>query len=104
MQLRAGLDGAVVHPARPYLGRYLSRVAALTAERRSELCATCHTLFTQALDPQGTVVGELPEQVPYQEWLHSAFRGARSCQSCHMPAVAEKVRISSVFGEPREGF
>ncbi|MEQ1911648.1 MAG: hypothetical protein ABMA15_22715, partial [Vicinamibacterales bacterium] len=36
--------------------------------RASELCATCHTLLTQALDAQGRVVGELPEQVPYQEW------------------------------------
>jgi hypothetical protein len=72
--------------------------------RSSELCATCHTLFTQALDARGEVVGELPEQVPYQEWLHSAYKDTRSCQSCHMPAVAEKVPITSVFGEPREGF
>ena len=72
--------------------------------RSSELCATCHTLFTQALDADGTVIGELPEQVPYQEWQHSAYKETRSCQSCHMPAVAEKVPITSVFGEPREGF
>jgi hypothetical protein len=72
--------------------------------RASELCATCHTLLTQALDSQGKVVGELPEQVPYQEWLHSEFKTTRSCQSCHMPAVKEKVPITTVFGEPREGF
>src|SRR4029078_6361006 len=30
--------------------------------RQSELCATCHTLITKALDPQGKVIGELPEQ------------------------------------------
>ena len=52
--------------------------------RSSELCATCHTLFTQALDTEGRVVGELPEQVPYQEWLHSAYKDTRSCQSCHI--------------------
>jgi hypothetical protein len=72
--------------------------------RSSELCATCHTLMTKALDAQGAVIGELPEQVPYQEWLHSDYRTTRSCQSCHMPVVTEPVRITSVFGEPRDGF
>ncbi len=72
--------------------------------RSSELCATCHTLITETLDAQGTVVAEFPEQVPYQEWLHSRYSNTRSCQSCHMPVVAEDVPISSVFGEPREGF
>ncbi|MEO8259034.1 MAG: hypothetical protein ABI868_16930 [Acidobacteriota bacterium] len=72
--------------------------------RASELCATCHTLITQALDAQGKVIGELPEQVPYQEWLHSDYQATRSCQSCHMPQVKEDVPITSVFGEPRAGF
>ena len=72
--------------------------------RASELCATCHTLITQALDAQGKVIGELPEQVPYQEWLHSDYKETRSCQSCHMPVVKEEVPITSIFGEPREGF
>ncbi len=69
----------------------------------SELCATCHTLYTQALDPAGKVVGELPEQVPYQEWLHSEYKTTRSCQACHMPVVKEDVPITSTFGEPRQG-
>ena len=72
--------------------------------RSSELCATCHTLITKALDAQGKVIGELPEQVPYQEWLHSEFKETKSCQSCHMPVVTEDVPISSVFGEMRQGF
>jgi hypothetical protein len=72
--------------------------------RTSELCATCHTLLTQALDAAGNVIGELPEQVPYQEWLHSDYRQTRTCQSCHMPVVKEDVPITSVFGEPRPGF
>jgi hypothetical protein len=71
--------------------------------RQSEMCATCHTLYTKALGPDGKVVGELPEQVPYLEWRHSAFRTERSCQSCHMPVVTEPTRVSSVLGEPREG-
>jgi len=72
--------------------------------RLSEVCATCHTLYTRALGPQGKVVGELPEQMPYQEWLHSDFKDRQSCQSCHMPVVKDAVPITPVFGEPREGF
>lgn len=72
--------------------------------RQSELCATCHTLITHALDREGSVIGELPEQVPYQEWLHSEYRGTKSCQDCHMPVVETPTPIASVLGEPREGF
>jgi hypothetical protein len=72
--------------------------------RSSELCATCHTLLTKALDAQGHVIGELPEQVPYQEWVHSKYKDATSCQDCHMPKVLEDVPITSVLGEPRPGF
>jgi hypothetical protein len=71
--------------------------------RRSELCASCHTLFTQAFDPDGRAVGRLPEQVPFLEWQHSAYNTQRSCQDCHMPPVAEPTPITSVLGEPREG-
>jgi len=71
--------------------------------RESEMCATCHTLLTKTLGPGGKEIGELPEQVPYQEWLHSEYRTARSCQSCHMPQVAEDVPITSVAGQPRTG-
>src|SRR5688572_4766120 len=80
--------------------------------RQSELCATCHTLYTEAFGPNGEVVGSLPEQMPYLEWRHSAFalepgplaanaEGGRTCQSCHMPEV-QSVPIASVLGEPRE--
>jgi hypothetical protein len=71
--------------------------------RQSEVCATCHTLFTQALGPGGAVVGRLPEQTPYQEWLHSDFRNTQSCQACHMPAVQEPAPITRVFGALRDG-
>ena len=70
--------------------------------RSSELCATCHTLITEALGPDGRPVGRLPEQVMYLEWQHSAFRGTQSCQSCHMPVVHHSTPISSVAGEPRD--
>jgi hypothetical protein len=72
--------------------------------RQSELCATCHTLYTKALGPGGKVIGELPEQMPYQEWLHSDFATKKeSCQSCHMPVVKEQTPITKVLGVPREG-
>ncbi len=71
--------------------------------QQSEICATCHTLFTEALGPSGEVVGELPEQVPYLEWRHSAYREEQSCQSCHMPVVQDTTIISSVLGEERTG-
>jgi hypothetical protein len=69
--------------------------------RESEVCATCHTLVTDALGPDGRAVGSLPEQMPYQEWRHSAFAKERSCQSCHMPE-AQQAPIASVVGEVRE--
>jgi hypothetical protein len=71
--------------------------------RQSELCATCHTLVTETLGPDGKPIGRFPEQVPYQEWLHSEFRSSRSCQSCHMPVIEEPVPITRIFGTPRDG-
>jgi hypothetical protein len=71
--------------------------------RDSALCATCHTLYTTALDKDGKAIGELPEQVPYQEWQHSAYAGNISCQSCHMPEVEGNTPVTSLFGTPRKG-
>src|SRR6187399_2252297 len=71
--------------------------------RQSELCATCHTLITKALGPGGQVIGQLPEQMPYQEWYASEFREKQSCQNCHMPVVQEETRIANTLGPKREG-
>ena len=71
--------------------------------RKSEVCATCHTLYTRALGANGQAVGELPEQMPYLEWLQSDFKDKQSCQSCHMPTVKEPVAVTKVLGVPREG-
>lgn len=68
----------------------------------SELCASCHTLFTHAFDENGVVIGEFPEQVPYLEWKHSDYYQERNCQSCHMPVVDGKTPITSVVGQDRE--
>jgi len=71
--------------------------------RSAELCASCHTLITKALGEGGREIGSLPEQVPYQEWLHSAYANERTCQSCHMPAVAEATPIARILAAPRSG-
>lgn len=70
--------------------------------QQSELCATCHTLFTHSLAKGATDV-RLPEQTPYLEWQQSAYRDTQSCQSCHMPVVQEEIALSRVLGQPRAG-
>jgi len=71
--------------------------------RKSELCATCHTLITTALDSQGKTVGSLPEQMPYKEWLNSDYKTKQTCQDCHMPVIEEPAPITRVFGVARDG-
>jgi hypothetical protein len=71
--------------------------------RDSALCGSCHQLYTTARDGRGKVVGTLPEQMPYLEWLHSDYPGKSSCQGCHMPEVPEQVQVSSVLGVLRSG-
>lgn len=62
--------------------------------RDSRHCATCHTLHTETLAPDGAPTGHrLAEQTPYQEWKNSVFDAeraepgpeAKSCQGCHVP-------------------
>jgi len=62
----------------------------------SEMCATCHTLFTLYVNDEGEVAGEAPEQVPYLEWLNSAYPELGiECQTCHMPAIEEDIVLSN---------
>lgn len=68
----------------------------------SELCGSCHTLFTNAALPGGASGPEFPEQVPYVEWQASAYAAeGTSCQDCHMPLVGEDVPVTSVLGRAR---
>jgi len=67
----------------------------------SALCGSCHTLYTTTLNAKGEAVGELPEQMPYLEWRHSAYSGTESCQSCHMPVMERDMPITSVIGQTR---
>jgi hypothetical protein len=67
---------------------------------RSELCATCHTLYTPYVDEEGQVAGTFPEQVPYLEWQHSDYVDTDSCQDCHMPPAEGAVRLATTGGGP----
>ena len=71
---------------------------------QSELCATCHTLYTPVLDSSGATLGEFPEQVPYLEWFYSDYRNARTCQACHMPAADGGVKIATTSPNLRSPF
>jgi hypothetical protein len=74
---------------------------------QSELCSTCHTLYTTPLGggPDGAgdkPAARFPEQVPYLEWRASAYVREQSCQACHMTFTTEPAPAASVLGEPRE--
>jgi hypothetical protein len=72
--------------------------------KRSELCATCHTLYTPYLDAARQIAGRFPEQTPYLEWSHSDYRDTQTCQGCHMPVAQGPVRLSVTGGPPRSPF
>ena len=67
---------------RPTEGAYVAK---------SELCATCHTLYTPALDPETGIPSgtRFLEQGTYLEWQNSAYATGEAqeaqCQECHMP-------------------
>lgn len=68
---------------------------------KSELCATCHTLFTPTMNEQGNVVGSFPEQTPYIEWKNSVYPSQNiQCQDCHMPKIYDPIKISGMGSFP----
>ncbi len=63
----------------------------------SELCATCHTLFTPYLDNNNQIAGYFPEQTPYLEYKNSVYYGTgTNCQSCHMPVITDSIDIATI--------
>lgn len=72
--------------------------------QESELCGTCHTLYTPSLNLEGEIVGEFAEQMVYPEWLYSSYSETDSCLACHMPAADGGVVLSVTGGEPRSPF
>ena len=88
----------IMHSAtgfRPTLGEHV---------RSSGLCASCHTVITHPVRPDGSGP-PFPEQSPYLEWQASIYAdGAErehSCQDCHMPEVGEDVPVTRVLGRAR---
>jgi len=83
------------------------RPARATNLEQSELCSTCHTLYTTPLASPGAGGGQrpaparFPEQVPYLEWRASAYAREKTCQDCHMTFTTEPAPPASVLGEPR---
>lgn len=68
-----------------------------THMNKSELCATCHTLFTPYLDNQGQIAGQFPEQTPYLEWKNSVYSAQNiQCQDCHMPVIYDPIDIATI--------
>ena len=68
---------------------------------QSELCATCHTLFTPTLNEQGNIVGSFAEQTPYLEWKNSVYSTQNiQCQDCHMPKIYDPIKISGMGNFP----
>lgn len=57
--------------------------------RNSEVCASCHSLYTHTQDLEGEETGNVFfEQTTYLEWVNSAFNAENvQCQTCHMPQV-----------------
>lgn len=56
----------------------------------SGVCATCHTLTTDALAADGTPSGgHVVEQGPFLEMALSDFAQTTSCQDCHLPQTSE---------------
>lgn len=104
------IDQVTSKPLRPAYGPYtnsfsmpMQNLGGFTPTysphvNESELCATCHTLYTPYVDSQGAVLGEFPEQTPYLEWEKSRYAGKldKSCQDCHMPLADGSVVISSI--------
>lgn len=71
---------------------------------QSEVCGTCHDLYTPYLDSAGEIAGEFAEQLIYSEWANSEFARSASCQSCHMPTAQGSVQLSITGGPPRQPF
>ena len=76
----------------------------------SELCGSCHTLYTPTVDNDGEIAGIFPEQMPYIEWKASDYADKnssavqKSCPDCHMPEAPGSVVLSLTGGPERSPF
>lgn len=82
---------------------YTPKYDALT--QKSEICATCHTLYTPVVDVETGVPNgeEFLEQASFLEWLNSNYAtgnggvAVQQCQDCHMaqPSDTYSTQIST---------
>ncbi len=96
-----------VEPGNATVMQSVSGYQPLQAEhiRQSEVCATCHNLYTPTIENDGQLSTQLfPEQTPHLEWLHSQYPATDSCQSCHMPPAQGAVRLANTGGTPQAPF
>ena len=65
----------------------------------SEVCASCHTLVTTAIDEDGNLTNtSFVEQATYHEWLNSSYsQDGTNCQTCHMEYILDPVIISTGY-------
>ncbi|MCX8061460.1 MAG: cytochrome c family protein [Anaerolineales bacterium] len=70
--------------------------------RQSALCATCHELYLNYLQADGSLSADtFPEQTPYSEWLASAYVSQQTCQDCHLTRTEEAIPISNITPQNR---
>jgi len=128
-QFKVAADASRIYgPYGDVVTRPMQHAIGMTPEgkphiRSSELCGSCHTVFTPSLDAGKPYTraefdemaksgeGIFHEQTTYLEWKNSAFSGQvagtkgtiRSCQDCHMPntyaAKPLAFRIASIEDE-----
>lgn len=61
----------------------------------SELCGTCHTLFTPVVENGKLTRSTFPEQMTYPEWKNSIYPGnGIECKNCHMSRIEEGIDIA----------
>ena len=69
--------------------------------RDAALCASCHTLITETITPDGDPTGgHFVEQATYHEWLNSSYSNPDNgitCQGCHFPEVTDGVKIATPY-------
>jgi hypothetical protein len=70
----------------------------------SGVCAGCHTLITETLQPDGTPSGNFfVEQATFHEWLNSSYSAqGQECQTCHMPFIEDGVIVATDFAALEE--
>lgn len=87
-------EGRVYAPHDDLFAQPMTRHSGYTPEQgdhlgSSDLCATCHTLTTQALDADANATGgHVLEQATALE-LANSDHADRSCQDCHLPKTSE---------------